>query len=104
MCQNDDTPLVLTEPAAGPVEIFRAMKKALYGHPLNGYARVEMTLVEAIAIPTNDLLRHVELRLLLHGNEVAWIRSISGTAMSFFSRSNVRSNEKQLPRPCSLSS
>jgi hypothetical protein len=41
---------------------------------------VAMTVVEAIPIPTNDLLRHVELRLQVHGNEVAWIRSISGPA------------------------
>lgn len=38
-----------------------------------------MTIVEAIPIPTNDLLRHVEFRLQIHGNEVAWVRSVSGS-------------------------
>ena len=36
--------------------------------------------MEAIAISTNDLLQHSELRLQIHGNEVAWVRSISGPA------------------------
>ena len=34
--------------------------------------------MEAIPISTNDLLRHVEIQTQLHGNEVAWVRSISG--------------------------
>jgi hypothetical protein len=37
-----------------------------------------MPRMEAILIPTNDLLRHSELRLHVHGNEVAWVQSISG--------------------------
>lgn len=37
-----------------------------------------MPRMEAIPIPTNDLLRHSELRLQVHGNEVAWVRSIAG--------------------------
>ena len=37
-----------------------------------------MTRMEAISIPTNDLLRYSELRLQVHGHEVAWVQSISG--------------------------
>ena len=33
--------------------------------------------MEAIPISTNDLLRHSEYRVQVHGNEVAWVRSIS---------------------------
>lgn len=38
-----------------------------------------MTLLEPIPIPTNDLFRHVDIRLQIHGNEVARGRSISGS-------------------------
>ena len=39
-----------------------------------------MANMEAMPISTNDLLAHMETRMQLHGNEVAWVRSISGPA------------------------
>ena len=37
-----------------------------------------MAQTKALPISTNDLLRHAEVRVQLHGNEVAWVRSVSG--------------------------